>query len=416
MAPQYAPSLRSCLAPLLLFLQIGFIAICYFYVEIENNVNGITFSSLYPVFQDLNVVVFLGFGFLSTFLVRYGFSGSGFNLLVAVLATQWALILNGMESWYYRGKIWVDMRSLVIAKMCAASVLISLGAVQGKTNPVHLVLMALLEVFGFVLNGWLLQTLLKVRPLNSIMLLHIFGAVFGLILTWVLYRKESNQGYEKEKLSRKTGLFSLLGTVFLWMFWPSFNSILVDFHFPERRLRAVCSTYLALAVSGVASVAMSVLSSPRGKVNPAHLLSCLLSGGVAVGVPMSVIDHPWEAMTIGLTATVVSTIGFQYFKNHMLFAFDCHDTCSVLSTHGLPGLLGWLAHLLLQLKHCDDHTAATRFAAYHICVLLITISTSLIMGIITGIILKWDIWRPPQDKKCFDDQAYWKFEHLAVRK
>lgn len=46
--------------------------------------------------------------------------------------------------------------------MCAASALISIGVVLGKTNPVHLILIALLEVSGFVLNEWLLQTLLKV--------------------------------------------------------------------------------------------------------------------------------------------------------------------------------------------------------------------------------------------------------------
>lgn len=50
MAPQYAPSLRSRLAPLLLFLQIGFIVIYAFYIEIESslNVGGITFNKFYP--------------------------------------------------------------------------------------------------------------------------------------------------------------------------------------------------------------------------------------------------------------------------------------------------------------------------------------------------------------------------------
>lgn len=67
-------------------------------------------TSSFAEFQDVNVMVILGFGFLSTFLVRYGFSAAGFNLLVAVVATQWAIILNGMESWYYRGKIRVDLR------------------------------------------------------------------------------------------------------------------------------------------------------------------------------------------------------------------------------------------------------------------------------------------------------------------
>lgn len=64
-------------------------------------------------FQDVNVMVILGFGFLWTFLVRYGFSGAGFNLLVAVVATQCAVILNGIDSWYYRGKIRINLRRWV---------------------------------------------------------------------------------------------------------------------------------------------------------------------------------------------------------------------------------------------------------------------------------------------------------------
>ncbi|CAM9105568.1 unnamed protein product [Lampetra planeri] len=417
MAPQYAPSLRSRLAPMLFSLQTGFIVLFSFCTEIDNSVkvDGITFSNFYPEFQDVNVMVILGFGFLCSFLVRYGFSGTGFNLLVAIMATQWALILNGMESWYYRGKISVDLTSLVVAEMCTASALISIGAVHGKTNLIQLTLIALLEVFGFVLSKWLLQTLLGLRPLNSIMLLHIFGAFFGLTLTWILHRKGS-QPFEKEKFDHKTGLFSMLGTVFLWMFWPSFNSSLVDHRTPGRKLAAVCSTYLALAVSAVTAAAVSVLTSPKGKINPVNLQSCILAGGVSVGVCVSAVRQPWEAMTLGFIAAVVSTTGFRYLKAHMLAAFQCHDTCSVLSTHGFPGLIGWLAHLLLQMKHSDDQTTAVRFAAFHICALLITLAVSLSMGILTGLLLKWNIWRPPQEKKCFDDQAYWEFAHLAVRK
>ncbi|XP_068436023.1 rh blood group, D antigen [Clinocottus analis] len=418
MAPWYAPSLRSRLPPLLLFLQIGFIVIYAVYIEIGSNIkaDGTSFSSFYPEFQDVNVMVILGFGFLGTFLVRYGYSATGFNLLVAIVATQWAVILNGVESWYYRGKITVDLRSLVVAEMCAASALISIGAVLGKTNPVHLVLIALLEVSGFVLNQWLLQTLLKVPALDSIMLLHIFGAFFGLTLTWILFRKGSLQPFEKEKFDRQTGLFSMLGSVFLWMFWPSFNSVLVDNRSPGRKLGAVCSTYLALAVSAVTAAAVSMLSSPKGKLNPIHMQSCILAGGVAVGVSMSVVHQPWEAMTIGFTAAVLSTIGWRHLKTHMLLAFECHDSRGVLSTHGLPGLLGWLAHLLLQIKACDDHTAAVRFAVFHVCSLFITLSLSLCMGIIAGVLLKWNFWRPPPDNKCCDDQAFWEFPHLAVKK
>ncbi|XP_020775046.1 rh blood group, D antigen [Boleophthalmus pectinirostris] len=418
MAPQYAPSLRFRLAPILLLIQIFFIAIFACYFEIDSQIkarDGTAFNTFYPEFQDVNVMVILGFGFLGTFLVRYGFSSTGFNLLVAVLAVQWALILNGLESWYYRGKIVINLRSLVYAEICAVPALISIGTILGKTNPVHLTLIALFEVSGFVLNDWLLHIITKVRPLNSIMLLHIYGAFFGLMLTWFLYRKGSEQLFEKEKLSHTSGLFSMLGTLFLWMFWPTFNSVLVDNYPRGRKFEAVCSTYLSLAVSAVTAAAVSVVTSPKGKLNLVQIQSSILAGGVVIGVAMPVVHKPWEAMTLGFLAAVLSTIGYKYLKNHMVAVFQCHDTCSILSTYGLPGLLGWLAQFLL-LKDFDDHTTAIRFAVFHITSLFITLSLSLSAGIITGILLKWKFWKPPQDRKCFDDQAFWEFPHLVVKK
>lgn len=59
--------------------------------------------------------------------------------------------------------LFMCFHSLVVAEMQAASALISIGAVLGKSNLVHLILIALLEVSGFVLNGRLLETLLQVQ-------------------------------------------------------------------------------------------------------------------------------------------------------------------------------------------------------------------------------------------------------------
>uniref|UniRef100_A0A3B4A1A8 Ammonium transporter AmtB-like domain-containing protein n=1 Tax=Periophthalmus magnuspinnatus TaxID=409849 RepID=A0A3B4A1A8_9GOBI len=406
MAPQYAPSMRSRLAPILLLVQIIFIALFACYFEIDNC--SCFYSCFLAEFQDVNVMVILGFGFLGTFLVRYGFSSTGFNLLVAVMAVQWALILNGLESWYYNGKIVINLRSFVYAEMCAVPALISIGTVLGKMNPVHLILIAIFEVSGFVLNVWLLHIITKTPLFNGIMLLHIYGAFFGLMLTWLLYRQGSEQPFEKEKISRNSGVFSMLGTLFLWMFWPSFNSVLVDNYPHGRKLEAVCSTYLSLAVSAATAAAVSVASSPKGKLNLVQIQSSILAGGVAIGVAMPVVHKPWEAMTLGFLAAVLSTTGYKYLKVfHMVVVFQCHDTCSILSTHGLPGLLGWMAQFLL-LKDFDDHTTAIRFAVFHITSLFITLSVSLSTGIITGILLRWRFWRPPQDRKCFDDQAFWE--------
>jgi len=48
------------------------------------------------VFQDVHVMIFIGFGFLMTFLKRYGYSAVGVNLLLAAFVIQWALIVRGL--------------------------------------------------------------------------------------------------------------------------------------------------------------------------------------------------------------------------------------------------------------------------------------------------------------------------------
>jgi len=40
-------------------------------------------------------MIFIGFGFLMTFLKRYGFSAVSINLLLASFVLQWAFIVRG---------------------------------------------------------------------------------------------------------------------------------------------------------------------------------------------------------------------------------------------------------------------------------------------------------------------------------
>ena len=48
------------------------------------------------MFQDVHVMIFVGFGFLMTFLRRYGYSSIGFNLLLAALVLQWGTLTTGL--------------------------------------------------------------------------------------------------------------------------------------------------------------------------------------------------------------------------------------------------------------------------------------------------------------------------------
>jgi ammonium transporter Rh len=107
----------------------------------------------YPFFQDVHVMMFIGFGFLMTFLRRYSFSSVSFNFLVAAFVLEWAILVRGyVFDWNLETKTFqVDVKSLLHADFVCAAILISFGAILGKTNPAQLVILSLIEV---VLQVW----------------------------------------------------------------------------------------------------------------------------------------------------------------------------------------------------------------------------------------------------------------------
>jgi len=52
-------------------------------------------SLFIAVFQDVHVMIFIGFGFLMTFLKKYGLSAVSLNMLCAALSLQWATLVLG---------------------------------------------------------------------------------------------------------------------------------------------------------------------------------------------------------------------------------------------------------------------------------------------------------------------------------
>ena len=56
-----------------------------------------------------------------------------------------------------------------------------------------------------------------------------------------------------------------IGTLFLWMFWPSFNSAISDHG--DGQHRAAINTYLSLAATVLTSIAISSLSQKTGKLD-----------------------------------------------------------------------------------------------------------------------------------------------------
>uniref|UniRef100_A0A7N8XV23 Ammonium transporter Rh type A n=1 Tax=Mastacembelus armatus TaxID=205130 RepID=A0A7N8XV23_9TELE len=353
---------------------------------------------LYPMFQDVHVMIFIGFGFLMTFLKRYGFSSVGINLLLAAFGLQWGLLMQGI--WHMdHGKIKVNIFKIINADFSTATVLISFGAVLGKTSPVQLLIMTILEITIFSINEHLVASILKANDVGASMIIHAYGAYFGLAVARVLYRPGLRNGHENDGSVYHSDMFAMIGTVFLWMFWPSFNSAIADPGYTQ--LTAVINTYLSLAACVLSAYAISSLVEHKGKLDMVHIQNATLAGGVAVGTCADMNIEPFGAMLIGLLAGVISTLGFKYLTPMLASNLGIQDTCGVHNLHGMPGILGGLAgqcyHVLLVA------TASMQAAA-----LASSIGFALVGGAITGLIMKLPIWGQPPDQNCFDDSIYWE--------
>ncbi|XP_033083635.1 RH-like protein isoform X4 [Trachypithecus francoisi] len=366
------------------------------------------------VCQDLTVMAALGLGFFTSNLRRHSWSSVAFNLFMLALGVQWAILLDGFLSQFPPGKVVIKLLSIRLATRSAMSVLISVNAVLGKVNLVQLVVMVLVELTVFGTMRMVIYNIFGTDYHMNVMYIHVFAAYFGLTVAWCLPKPLPKGTEDKYQTATSPSLFAMLGILFLWIFWPTFNSALLTN--PIERKNAVFNTYYALAVSVVTAISVSSLAHPRGKINMTYMHNAVLAGGVAVSSSCHLIPSPWIAMVLGLVAGLISIGGAKCLPGCFNRVLGIHESHSVHYTFGLPGLLGEIAYLVLMVLHVV--WASSNMIGFQ--VLLSTGAFSLAMalsitsGLLTGLLLNLKIWKGPHVAKYFDDQAFWKFPHLAV--
>jgi ammonium transporter Rh len=173
---------------------------------------------------------------------------------------------EGTARWPFIG---VDLSTMLSADFATAAVLISFGVVLGVATPLQLVVMTVLEIIFFVVNEVIGRTHLGAVDAGDTIFVHIFGAYFGLTVSRSPRRGLStaltppSAGCWPDRTSATatrrglptTATFSpwctllagrrtrslQVGTVFLWMFWPSFNAGAAAEG--DAQMRAVVNTY-----------------------------------------------------------------------------------------------------------------------------------------------------------------------------
>ena len=141
------------------------------------------------------------------------------------------------------------------------------------------------------------------------------------------------------------------GTVFLWCFWPSFNSIPGAPDTMDRYF-AFVNTYFALCASVLAAYATSIYVTPGRKIMMEHIQNATLAGGVAMGSTASWPIHPCFALIIGAIAGILSVLGCFYIRVIIsVLARDVTDTNKVI-THGhMSVCLSYYMHEIDRITH-----------------------------------------------------------------
>ncbi|NWH48358.1 RHAG protein, partial [Fregata magnificens] len=356
-------------------------------------------------FQDVHVMIFVGFGFLMTFLKKYGFSSVGINMLIAAFGLQWGTLVQGF--WCMEGgKIHVGIKSLINADFSTAAALISFGAVLGKTSPVQMLILTILEITIFACNEHLVTEVIQATDVGASMTIHAFGAYFGLAVTLVLYRPGLKNKHENEESTYHSDLFAMIGTLFLWLFWPSFNSAIASESFYQ--INAIVNTYYSLAACTVVTFALSSLVDQRGKFSMVLIQNATLAGGVAVGTCADLSIHPFAAMCIGSIAGIISVLGFRFLTPLLASKLNIQDTCGVHNLHGLPGILGGIAGIIVTAIKEEAMEFIPFTPGKQAAALGSTIGIALAGGGLTGGILKLPFLGQAPDQNCFDDSVYWE--------
>jgi ammonium transporter Rh len=183
-----------------------------------------------------------------------------------------------------------------------------------------------------VLDGGLGMTKGFVDSAGSIVI-HAFGAYFGLGLAVALTRSEHRE--KKIESDDTSDRFSMVGSMVLWIFWPSFCSAIVP---PEEMPKTAINTVLALCGATLVTYLLSFLLR-KGKPSFADIANASLAGGVAVGATCNVVSAV-GALQIGALAGALCVVGYALIQPKLQKMFKIVDTCGVHNLHGMPGLLG----------------------------------------------------------------------------
>jgi ammonium transporter Rh len=313
----------------------------------------------YIAFRDIMAMLLLGFGFLMTFLKTYGLGAVGFTMMLSVLSMELNILVElltrfaiGAEGEDTSWPMPIGMATLIDAEFAAATLMISFGAVIGRASPLQMLIVCVSQsVFYSVNKVVFVLGMVGAEDVGGSMTIHMFGAYFGLAVSYALGVPKDEHAAEAGEPDRVSDVFAMIGTTILWVFWPSFVGA-TETGVLANEQRCVINTILAL----MSSTTMTFYLSQKltgSKYDPVHIANSTLAGGVAIGSAGRLDMGPGPAIIVGALAGAASVYGYVYSSPYLESKFSICDTCGVGNLHGWPSLVGAFASVALVALDAD---------------------------------------------------------------
>lgn len=407
---------------ILIVIQIALavlFGVCSMITDVNDSSPGTALQG-YEMFIGVEIMMFIGFGYLMTFLRKYGIGAVAFTMIVTAIGLQWALFTESFfvqwwntdedtKSWDY---VEINIYSLLQALYAISSVLISFGACIGKITPTALIVMTVIQLACHSLNYVVLMGgVFSIADIGGTYIDHMFGAYFGLAVSYMLGMPAAE---DKDHAGGAVpDVFSLIGTLFLWVYWPSFVAG-ADMANSVTQHRAIVHTILALAASTVSSFALSMSMSPNRKFRPVDIQNATLAGGVAIGVVANLTLCASDCILIGMAAGAVSTFGYNTIQPFLEQKEWVHDTCGVHNLHGMPAVVGAIASVILAaskgMRNPDHDTAiygdeTEKQWWLQLVGIVVCIAFAIVTGLATGKLL--NLMGLMEKNQKFKDNSWW---------
>ena len=315
-------------------------------------------------------MLLVGFGFLMVFIRNHGYTSITATFLAVSIAIPMYMIIKSFGGEGFTMST-ISIDTLFFAEFAAASLLIAIGAPLGRLKMDQYIIMGLLFVPAYIFNEWLIleSGIFKgFLDTGGSIVIHAFGAYFGLgIVANTSSKFKDDVVCENNPSSNQ---LCLLGSMILWIFWPSFTSAIVA---PERVVLTAINTIFALCGATLATYIFSKII--RGKLEIEDIANAALAGGVAIGSTCDM-TTPGYAMLIGIAAGALSVVGYSIIAPKLEKLIKGTDTCGINNLHGMPGILGGVVAIFI-----------TGNAEIQLLGIFVTVGVAFICGQLTGAVI-----------------------------